>query len=85
MAYDLEQNEKFYVEYYNGSSWQIVATYTAGVDFVANDTTTTFYHSTITIKEGTYTFPPNMKLKFRCVSSDMNDNVYIDEVQVLSR
>jgi len=81
---DLEPNEKFYVEYYNGSSWQIVATFTAGTDFPA-DATTSFYNPIIYINEGTYNFPTNMKIKFRCAASSATDDVYIDDITISAK
>jgi hypothetical protein len=84
----MESGKSFLVDYYNGSSWQTVATYTSGTDF-NNDS---FYQVngtklilTNVLNYGTYTFPTNAKFKFRCNASDPNDDVYIDEVKISAR
>ena len=66
------------VQFYNGSSWQTVATYVADTDFV-NDQ---FYNEQVTILESSYTFSSNMKIKFECIGSSNTDDIYIDEVVI---
>ena len=68
----------FWVQYYNGSTYTTVASYASGTNFSNN----TFYSSTVTIDESSYTFPTNMKIRFRCDASATNDDVYIDNVTV---
>jgi hypothetical protein len=46
---DLDNGHNFFVEYYNGTMWQIVKTYTQGADFV-NDQ---FYHEIVWINATT--------------------------------
>jgi PKD repeat protein len=72
----METNENFFVEYYNGSSWQIVANFIRGTSY-ANGT---FYNVTVSIPRTSYTYPTNARLRFRCDASDNNDDVYIDEI-----
>jgi len=74
----MEYNEDFWVQYYNGSTWQTVASFARGVDFNNN----TFYVATVNIYESSYNFPTNMKLRFMCDASGNNDDVYIDNVKI---
>ncbi|MHC4758594.1 MAG: CotH kinase family protein, partial [Planctomycetota bacterium] len=80
-AVSMDGSEDFFVEYYNGSSWQIIAEYDVNDEFVNNQ----FYFEEITIDEGTYTFPSNMKIRFRCDASGGADDVYFDEISVSAK
>lgn len=74
----METGEDFWVQYYNGSSWNTVASFARGTDFNNN----TFYSATVNILEANYTFPTNMKIRFMCDASGNADDVYIDDVRV---
>jgi len=74
----LNNGHDFFVEYWNGSTWQNAATYVQGTDFVNGQ----FYHEVVWINETSYTFPTDMQIKFRCDAATNNDDVYIDEVYV---
>lgn len=74
----MENGEDFWLQYYDGSSWTTVAAWARGTDFNNN----TFYVSTVTILESSYTFPTNMKLRFMCDASGNKDDVYIDDITV---
>jgi carboxypeptidase T len=76
-AVSMESGEDFWVQYYDGSSWHTVATYTSST-FNNN----TFYNETIFIDETGYNFPTDMKIRFMCDAGANNDDVYIDEVRV---
>ncbi|HEX5132769.1 MAG TPA: S8 family serine peptidase [Candidatus Krumholzibacteria bacterium] len=76
VSLSMETNENFYVEYYNGSAWQIVANYIAGSGFSNN----TWYIATVSIPRASYTFPTNAKIRFRCDASNNSDDVYIDAI-----
>ena len=73
----METNEDFWVQYFNGTTWQTVATI-ARAGSIANNT---FYHHVVTISRSSYNFPTNAKLRFMCDASDNNDDVYIDEIE----
>ena len=77
-AINMDTGESFNVQFYNGSSWQTVATYVAGTDFVNGQ----FYNEQVTILESSYTFSSDMKIKFECIGSGSSDDVYIDEVVI---
>jgi hypothetical protein len=80
-AKSLEIGEDFLIQYYDGTSWQTLATYVSGTDFANGQ----FYHETLYVDEGTYTFPVDMKIRFMCDASSDLDDVYIDEVRVSAR
>jgi hypothetical protein len=74
----MEPGEDFFVEYYDGTAWRIVGQYISGTNF-ANGL---FYHQTAYVNKSDYTFPTNMKIRFRCDASSDSDDIYIDEVRV---
>ena len=80
-AVGMEDGRDFWVQYYDGSSWHTVADYDAADEFVNGR----FYHETVYIDEGPYTFPTDMKIRFMCDALTNNDDVYIDEVKVSAR
>jgi len=77
-AYSMENGEDFWVQFYNGSTWQTVASYARGTSFNNN----TYYVATVNITSGSYNFPTNAQFRFRCDASDNNDRVYIDAVTI---
>ncbi|MEZ5359993.1 MAG: PKD domain-containing protein [Candidatus Zixiibacteriota bacterium] len=77
VAISMESGEDFWVQYYNGSTWQTVASFAQGVDFSNN----TFYHAVVTISSGSYNFPTNARLRFMCDASGNADDVYIDNIE----
>ncbi len=76
VAISMESGEDFWVQYYNGSSWQTVATFARGADFNNN----AWYVATVTISSSLYNFPTNAKLRFLCDASGNSDDVYIDAI-----
>lgn len=74
----MENGEDFWLQIYNGSSYQTVAAYARGTDFQNNN----FYSSSVTIDPSVVNFASNMKVRFRCDASGNGDDVYIDEVTV---
>jgi hypothetical protein len=83
-AVSMEAGEGFYVEYWNGSSWQTIADYISGTHFNNGS----FYQiggADLVINNGTYTFPTDAKFRFRCHASDTGDDLYIDEVKISAR
>ena len=75
-AVSMETGEDFFVEYFNGTSWLIVADYNSGTEF----TNGSFFNKTVTISRSAFTFPTNAQIRFRCDASNDNDDVYVDEV-----
>ncbi len=76
-ANSMESGEDFWVQYYNGTTWQTVASYASGSGFSNG----VFYQKTVTIPRTSYTFPTNAKLRFMCDASNNQDDVYIDEIE----
>lgn len=77
----METGEDFWVQYFNGSTWQTVATFAAGATYQNN----VFYRRVVTISRSTYSFPTNAKIRFMCDASADNDDVYIDEIEFRAR
>lgn len=75
-AVSMESGEDFWLQYFNGSTWQTVADYNSGSQFSNG----TFVNSVVTIRKSQYNFPANAKIRFRCDASNDADDVYIDEV-----
>ncbi len=78
LAAGMGTGNSFFIQYYDGSIWNTVATYTYGTDFNNN----VFYNKTVTILESSYTFPTAMKIKFQCNGSSSTTKVYIDDIVV---
>lgn len=74
----MENNEDFWLRYFDGSSWATVATWARGTSFNNN----TFYSATVTLSNANYTFPSNAKFRFQCDASGNGDRIYIDQVIV---
>ncbi|MFT4532977.1 MAG: hypothetical protein ACJA1A_001042 [Saprospiraceae bacterium] len=74
----MENGEDFFVRYYDGSSWNTVASYASGTSFNNN----TFYTATVTVSAADYNFASNAKFRFQCDASANADRIYIDQVTV---
>lgn len=74
----MENGEDFWLRFYNGSSWQTVATWASGSDFNNG----TFYTSTITLDASQVNFASNSGFRFQCDASANNDQIYIDAVTI---
>jgi PKD repeat protein len=72
----MENNEDFFVQYYNGSTWVTVADFVRSSSLLNN----TWYIATVDIPRSSYAFPTNAKIRFMCDASDNNDDVYIDDI-----
>ena len=74
----MENGEDFFVEFFNGTSYEVIGNYASGTDFT-NDV---FFTDTITLDAGTYNFNGNNRFRFRCDASGNGDRVYFDQVIV---
>jgi hypothetical protein len=82
-ANSMEPGENFFVEFWNGSTWQIIANYISDTNFRNN-----VFHSirnSLIIDSGTYNFSTAAKFRFRCDASDDNDDIYIDEIRISAK
>ncbi len=77
-ARSMENNEDFWLRYFDGSSWQTIATFTRGTDFQNG----IFYNTTVSIDNASYNFPTNAQFRFQCDASGNNDQIYIDAVVI---
>ena len=77
-SYSMETNEDFWLQYYNGSSWQTVQAFVSGTDFGNN----VFTEATVNISSSTYNFPSNAQFKFQCDASSNADQIYIDNIVI---
>ena len=77
-ARSMENNEDFFLEYYNGSSWQIVGQWARGVHFNNN----TFYTTSVTLSASQFAFPSNARFRFRCDASGNRDDIYVDAITI---
>ncbi len=77
-SYSMENNEDFWVRFYDGSSWNTVAAYARGTNFENNQ----FYTATVTISSADYNFGSNAQVAFQCDASANADHIYIDQVTV---
>jgi chitodextrinase len=76
--YSMENGEDFWVQLYNGSSYQTVAAYAAGTSFNNNG----FYHATITVSSADYNFASNARFRIRCDASANGDQIYVDAITI---
>ncbi len=72
----MEFGEDFFVEFWNGSSYQVIGNYARGIDFNNNE----FFTDTISLDSGTYNFNANNRFRFRCDASGNGDRVYFDQI-----
>ncbi|WP_298760976.1 LamG-like jellyroll fold domain-containing protein [uncultured Psychroserpens sp.] len=88
-SYSMESGEDFIIEYYDGSTWQTIATYRAGsvagknADFEST-TVKYFYSKTATIFASDYTFPLLPTGQFRIVirANNNGDYVFVDAITI---
>ena len=74
----MENNEDFWLRYYNGSNWTTVATWTRGTDIENN----TFYNATIVLSASQFNFANNSGFRFQNDASGNNDQIWIDQVTI---
>lgn len=75
-ARGMENNEDFWLRYFDGNSWITIETFTRGIDFSNN----IFYIATVSFSSADYNFPSNAQFRLQCDASVNNDRIYIDEV-----
>ncbi len=77
-SYSMENNEDFWLRYFNGSTWVTVGTWARGTDFSNNN----FYTATVTLDSSNYNFANNAQFRFQADASGNNDHIYIDQVVI---
>eukprot|EP00586_Coscinodiscus_wailesii_P006929 CAMPEP_0172488444 /NCGR_PEP_ID=MMETSP1066-20121228/17953_1 /TAXON_ID=671091 /ORGANISM="Coscinodiscus wailesii, Strain CCMP2513" /LENGTH=592 /DNA_ID=CAMNT_0013255651 /DNA_START=72 /DNA_END=1850 /DNA_ORIENTATION=+ len=84
-AYEIEENEEFYVDYYDGVQWGIVGTWVSG-GAGSNDgfyhyfRTEQCYKESVSLRPPEFVFPSNAMIRFGAGASRNNDAIYIDDV-----
>ena len=74
--YSFEGNEDFFVQYFDGTNWTTVRTFTKGIDFNGDG----FNSATIVFNREQYGFASNSGFRIQCDASGNGDHVYIDQV-----
>jgi Dual-action HEIGH metallo-peptidase/Bacterial pre-peptidase C-terminal domain len=74
----MENGENFFVELWDGGSWQIIGDYVRGTHFSNN----TLNHAVLTVDSGSVNFSGTAQLRFRNDASDDTDLINIDDVVV---
>ena len=69
-------SDGYLVKYYNGSSWQTIATYRVGSDFQNGQ----FYSESLTLSSSSYNFPADAKFRFESDGGGGGRHIYIDAV-----
>lgn len=77
-ANSMELGEDFFVEFFDGSSFQVIGNYARGTDFNNN----AFFTDTIVLDASSYTFNSSNRFRFRCDASGNNDRVYFDAITI---
>ena len=75
-ANSMEPGEDYFVEFFNGSSYQVIGQYVSGTDFSNG----TFFTDTIVLSSATYNFTTNNRFRIRCDASANNDQIWFDQV-----
>lgn len=78
---NLEGNDGFKVEYYNGSSWVTLKTYKIGTDF-ANTGSNYSYYFDLSLDASSYTFASDSKFRFRGNANKGDEFCRFDNVTI---
>ena len=74
----MENNEDFWLRFFDGSTWITVETWVSGGNIENNN----FYNATVTIPASTYNFASNSGFRFQCDASGNGDRIFIDQVTI---
>ncbi len=74
----MENGEDFFIELWDGNSWEVIGNYARGTDFNNN----TRYNWDVTVDSGTVNFSSAAALRFRNDASGNSDWIYLDDVVV---
>ncbi len=75
-AQSMENNEDFWLRFYQNNSWTTVKAYVKNIDFTSNG----FYSGSVVLKASQYAFASDSKFRFQCDASGNGDKIYIDAV-----
>lgn len=74
----MENNEDFFIELWDGSSWVVIGNFAQGSDFGNNSG----YTATLEVNSGQVNFSNQAKVRFRCDASGNSDWIYVDDVVI---
>jgi len=74
----MENNEDFWLRYFNGSNWSTVAVWRSG-DNINNNT---FYNASVVLTASQFNFAANSGFRFQNDASGNNDQIFIDQVTI---
>ncbi|TBM99356.1 DUF5011 domain-containing protein [Hyunsoonleella flava] len=77
-VYSMENNEDFWLRFFDGSSWITVETWARAIEINNN----TFYNATVVIPASVYNFSSNSGFRFQCDASGNADQIFIDQVTI---
>ncbi|WP_083426215.1 immunoglobulin-like domain-containing protein [Tenacibaculum todarodis] len=77
-SYSMENNEDFWLRFYNGSSWATVGVWARGTSFQNNN----YYSATVTLNSTDVNFASNSAFRFQNDASGNADHIYIDQVTI---
>ena len=80
-AREMEANEDFAVEFFDGTGWEIVTEYVVNHDFVNGGS----YHETLYFDPTDFNFSSEARLRFRNDASGNHDWINIDDVRLRAR
>ncbi|SNR16227.1 GEVED domain-containing protein [Tenacibaculum jejuense] len=73
-----ESGENFLVEFFNGTSYQVIGQYTVGVDYNNEE----FFTDIITLDAANFNFTTANRFRLRCDASGNADRVYFDQITI---
>lgn len=77
-AESMDNDEDFWLQYWDGSAWLNIEEYEHLVDFQNGE----FKQVSLNLDPNVYTLTNSFKIRFRCDASRNSDKVYIDEIRV---
>ena len=75
-ASSMENGEDYFIEFDDGSGFQVIGQYISGTDFSNGS----FFTDTIVLSSANYNFGANNRFRIRCDASANNDQVWFDQI-----
>jgi len=75
-ANSMENGEDYFIEFNDGSGFQVIGQYVSGTDFNNGS----FFTDTIVLSSTSYNFNSNNRFRIRCDASANNDQVWFDQI-----
>ena len=81
MAWDHEPGDGWYVEVYDGQTWQTMETFRAGIDYVA-DEKEGYQLWSLEYDRADFAFSENFNFRFVCNTNSVGDDLFLDNVSI---